>query len=325
MKLSFAACKQAQPNLVNFQVGLTVEHFFRRKDKVIFVMGATGTGKSKLAIDLATRFPAEVINSDKMQVFKGLEIATNKVTEEECRGVPHHLLGFVDPDANFTSADFRHHASTTMDSIVARDRLPIIAGGSNSYIDALVNHDPEFQSRYDWCFLWVDVSLPVLHSFVAERVDKMIQLGLIDEVKRIFNPEANYGRGIRQAIGVPELDLYLRSEPTADEETLDKLMDSAIAEIKENTFRLACRQLQKIHRLNSQWNWRIHRLDATEVFLKRGIEAEKAWERLVAGPSSMIVDEFLYRNDRVVVGQPTTLMAAAAASVPIPAVAAATR
>ncbi|GLT91820.1 hypothetical protein SLE2022_096910 [Rubroshorea leprosula] len=86
-----------------------MEHFFGRKDKVIFVMGAAGTGKSRLAIDLATRFPAEVVNSDKTQVFKGLDIVTNKVTEEECRGVPHHLLGFVDPDAIFTSADFRHH------------------------------------------------------------------------------------------------------------------------------------------------------------------------------------------------------------------------
>ncbi|GLT34442.1 hypothetical protein SLA2020_089540 [Shorea laevis] len=118
--------------LVNFQGGggLTMEHFFYRKDMVIFVMGATGTGKPRLAIYLATRFPAEVVNSDKMQVFKGLDMVTNKVTEEECRGVPHHLLGFVEPDANFTSADFRHHASKAVDSIVTRDRLPIIAGVS---------------------------------------------------------------------------------------------------------------------------------------------------------------------------------------------------
>ncbi|GLT91821.1 hypothetical protein SLE2022_096920 [Rubroshorea leprosula] len=84
--------------------------------------------------------------------------------------------------------DFCHHASKAVDSIVTRDRLPIIAGGSNSYIEALVNDDAEFPLRCECCFLWVDVSLPVLHSFVAERVDKMIQLGLVDEVKQIFKP-----------------------------------------------------------------------------------------------------------------------------------------
>ena len=73
-------------------------------------MGATGTGKSGLAIDLATRFPAEIVNSDKTQVFKGLDIATNKVTEEECKGIPHHLLGVVEPGSNFTATDFRIRA-----------------------------------------------------------------------------------------------------------------------------------------------------------------------------------------------------------------------
>ncbi|GKV19529.1 hypothetical protein SLEP1_g29773 [Rubroshorea leprosula] len=324
MKL-LSTWKQVQ-TLVNFQGGgggLTMKHFFCRKDKVIFVMGATGTGKSRLAIDLATRFPAEVVNSDKMQVFKGLDIVTNKVTEEECRGVPHHLLGFVDQDANFTSADFRHHASKAVDSILTRDRLPIIAGGSNSYIEALVNDDPEFQLRYECCILWVDVSLPVLHSFVAERVDKMIQLGLVDEVKKIFNPTADYSLGIRRAIGVPELDQYIRLEPTADSETRRKLLEDAITKIKENNCLLARRQLQKIHRLYNQWSWRMHRIDATEVFLKRGEEAEVAWERLVAGPSTMIVDQFLYHNNGVVVADPTTVMAAPAVS--IPAVAAASR
>ncbi|KAK0602335.1 hypothetical protein LWI29_032444 [Acer saccharum] len=116
-------------------------------------MGATGTGKSRLAINLATRFPAEIVNSDKIQVFKGLDIATNKVTEEKCKGIPHHLLGVVEPGSNFTATDFRIHAAKAVETIVSRDRLPIIAG-----------------KRYDCCFLWVDVSLPVLYSFVSERV-----------------------------------------------------------------------------------------------------------------------------------------------------------
>ena len=69
---------------------INIEEF---KKKVIFVMGATGTGKSRLSVDLATHFRGEIINSDKMQVYKGLEIVTNKITHTEKQGVRHYLLG----------------------------------------------------------------------------------------------------------------------------------------------------------------------------------------------------------------------------------------
>ncbi|GMI69955.1 isopentenyltransferase 5, Arabidopsis thaliana ISOPENTENYLTRANSFERASE 5 [Hibiscus trionum] len=315
MKLSLSATKLVQPRV---SLGLNLEAFFRRKDKVVFVMGATGTGKSRLAIDLATRFPAEIVNSDKMQVYKGLDILTNKVSEEECRGVPHHLLGIVDPDSNFTSMDFQHRASLAVESIHAEGRLPIIAGGSNSYIEALVSDDPEFRLRCECCFLWVDVSLPVLHSFVSQRVDKMVQAGLVDEAAQMFDPLADYSLGIRRAIGVPELDQYFRGGPTVDAKIRARMLHTAISKIKQNTCTLASRQLQKILRLYNNWNWRMHRIDATEVFLKRGDEADEAWERLVAGPSTMIVDQFLCEQNRV----PTILTSA----VPIAAaVAAASR
>ncbi|KAL2230830.1 UNVERIFIED_CONTAM: Adenylate isopentenyltransferase 5, chloroplastic [Sesamum indicum] len=119
--------------MMNFSVrGMMNKH--QGKDKVVVVLGATGTGKSRLAIDLATRFGAEVINSDKIQVYKGLDIVTNKVRNEECRGVPHHLLGIIDPEMDFTVHDFVHHALLATNAIVQKNRLPIIAGGSNSFI-----------------------------------------------------------------------------------------------------------------------------------------------------------------------------------------------
>ena len=298
MRICMSACKQVQP-LVNFPGGLpgglNMAPLFRR-DKVVIVVGATGTGKSRLAIDLATRFHAEIVNSDKMQVYKGLDIVTNKVTEEECCGVPHHLLGTIDPNSNFSAEDFCHQALSVMESITSHDRLPIIAGGSNSYISALVNHHAEFRMKYECCFLWVDVSLPVLHSFVSERVDKMVEAGLVEEVRRLFDPEADYSRGIRRAIGVPELDQYLRFGARADERTRDQLLKIAISKIKENTCMLAWRQLQKIQRLHGQWEWDMHRLDATGVFLNRGREADEAWNRHVAEPSSNIVRKFLYED-----------------------------
>uniref|UniRef100_M1DGN8 Isopentenyltransferase n=1 Tax=Solanum tuberosum TaxID=4113 RepID=M1DGN8_SOLTU len=76
------------------------------KKKVVFIMGATGTGKSRLSVDLATHFRGEIINSDKMQVYRGLEIVTNKITHAEKQGVGHYLLGEIEPDSNFTAEDF---------------------------------------------------------------------------------------------------------------------------------------------------------------------------------------------------------------------------
>ncbi|KAK8502564.1 hypothetical protein V6N12_013829 [Hibiscus sabdariffa] len=267
MKLSLSSRKLVHPR-VNLGLNLErVETFFRRKDKVVFVMGATGTGKSRLAINLATRFPAEIVNSDKMQVYKGLNILTNKVTEEECRDIPHHLLGIVDPNSNFTSMDFQRHASLAIGSIVANDRLPIVT------------------------------EAPILlHSFVSERVDRMVQAGLLDEVSQMFDPVADYSRGIRRAIGVPELDQYFRGGSSIDAKIRARMLDTAISKIKENTCNLASRQLQKILRLYNQWNWRMHRIDATEVFLKSHNEGDETWERLVVGPSTMIVEQFLYEK-----------------------------
>lgn len=267
----------------------------RQKEKVLIIMGATGVGKSKLSMDLARRFPAEIINSDKMQMFEGLDITTNKITEEEQCGIPHHLLGILNPNDDFTAENFCEVASLAIDSISNRGQLPIIVGGSNSYIEALIDDkDFIFRTRYDCCFLWVDVSMPVLHSFLSDRVDRMIENGMVDEVRNIFDRTADYSKGIRKAIGVPEFDEYFKEETFLDEENRKKALKKAIQKIKDNTCELACRQLKKIHRLRNVKRWNIHRIDATEVFRKCSKPAEEAEEKRVVGPSTTIVAEFLY-------------------------------
>ncbi|GAB2214867.1 hypothetical protein Droror1_Dr00019232 [Drosera rotundifolia] len=109
------------------------------KPKLVVIMGPTGSGKSKLAIDLASQFPIEIINADSMQVYKGLDVLTNKVTVDERNGVPHHLLGTVDSSVEFTSKDFRDSATLLIDEILSRNHLPVIVGGTNFYIQALVS------------------------------------------------------------------------------------------------------------------------------------------------------------------------------------------
>ncbi|KAJ6739036.1 TRNA DIMETHYLALLYLTRANSFERASE [Salix koriyanagi] len=96
----------------------------KKKQKAVFVLGTTATGKSKLSIDLATHFQGEIINSDKIQVYKGLDILTNKVSETERRGVPHHLLGFVEPGEEFTPQDFRNHVHKAMKHIIGNGNTP---------------------------------------------------------------------------------------------------------------------------------------------------------------------------------------------------------
>ncbi|MBA0769702.1 hypothetical protein Gotri_018404 [Gossypium trilobum] len=179
--------------------------------------------------------------------------------EEERCGVPHHLLGEISPYTDFTATDFVDMASHAMDSVLSGGRVPIIAGGSNSYIEALVDdEDFQFRSRYKCCFLCEHVAMPVLHRYVSERVDKMVEMGMVDEVRTFFDANANYAVGIRKAIGVPEFDRYFRAEPYLDKQQRGKLLQEAIQEIKRNTCKLACRQLEKIHRLRNKKNWKVH-------------------------------------------------------------------
>ncbi|KAL5974580.1 hypothetical protein ACLOJK_031250 [Asimina triloba] len=124
------------------------------KPKVVVVMGATGAGKSRLAIDLASFFPVEIINADSMQVYEGLDVLTNKVPLEDRRGVPHHLLGTISANVDFTSKDFRDQAIPWKAEIGREDEqsdlilnhfmnsfdanLPVIVGGTNYYIQLAV-------------------------------------------------------------------------------------------------------------------------------------------------------------------------------------------
>lgn len=257
-------------------------HCYQKKEKIVFILGATATGKSKLSINFATSFPAEIINSDKIQVYKGLDIVTNKMKESDRRGVPHHLLGFIDdPNADFTVHDFCHHVENSISQIKERGRVPIIVGGSNTYIEALVEGN-NFRSKYDCCFIWLDVSLPVLFKYVRKRVDQMVEAGLVDEIREIFEPGADYSRGIRRAIGVPELEPYFLAENSLDNKARrEAFLRDCIEKTKENTCKLVCSQLRKIHRLKNELNWEIRRIDATAVFEKSGIEAEDAWEKVV--------------------------------------------
>lgn len=106
---------------------------------VVVVVGPTASGKSDLAVRLAERFDGEVVNADSMQVYRGMDIGTAKPSAGLLQRVPHHLVGIVTPDVNFTAADFQQAARRVIAEIHARGRLPIVVGGTGLYIRALLH------------------------------------------------------------------------------------------------------------------------------------------------------------------------------------------
>ncbi|XP_069146913.1 adenylate isopentenyltransferase 3, chloroplastic-like [Solanum lycopersicum] len=160
-------------------------------------MGATGTGKSSLSVDVSTHFGGEIINSDKMQVYKGLEIVTKKITHAKKQGLRHYLLGKIELDADFTAENFCLQAVVYIEKLLKTQRVSIIVGASNSYIEKLVE-DPVFmfKYKYDCCFIWINVEQSVLNRGVDMRIDQMVKEWLVDEVRQIFIPDADYTKGI---------------------------------------------------------------------------------------------------------------------------------
>ncbi|XP_052096390.1 tRNA dimethylallyltransferase-like [Mytilus californianus] len=106
---------------------------------LVVILGATGSGKSKLALEIGRLFNAEIISADSMQIYKGLDIITNKVTNEELKQCPHHMIDYLDPlKENHTVVDFRDTAVPIIDKIFKSNKIPIIVGGTNYYIEALM-------------------------------------------------------------------------------------------------------------------------------------------------------------------------------------------
>jgi len=108
------------------------------KPNILVICGPTASGKTALSVELALRFGGEVVSADSMQVYRRMDVGTAKPTPEERKGVPHHMLDVADPQENYSVACYVRDAVPVVDDILARGKLPIIAGGTGLYIDALV-------------------------------------------------------------------------------------------------------------------------------------------------------------------------------------------
>ncbi|KAK6247327.1 hypothetical protein QUC31_018892 [Theobroma cacao] len=187
-------------------------------------------------------------------------------------------------------------------------------------------------SRYNCCFICVDAAMPVLDRYVEHRVDCMIDAGLLDEVYDIYNPNADYTLGLRQAIGVREFGNFLRVylSDGRDDETSDSsdgtplklstrmddkllkenirailksssenpqkiLLEEAIDKVKANTRRLVRRQKRRLNQLHKLFGWNINYVDATESISGK---LDECWAVQVVGPAVKIIGSFLNEDDR---------------------------
>ncbi|QTJ54652.1 tRNA (adenosine(37)-N6)-dimethylallyltransferase MiaA [Dolosigranulum pigrum] len=126
-------------------------------EKVIVIVGPTAVGKTALGVRLAQLFNGEVISGDSMQVYRGLDIGTAKVTDAEKGDVPHHLIDVRDVDEPYTASDFQQMGRTKINEITAREHIPIVVGGTGLYIESLLYNmshgeadpDPDFRTEME--------------------------------------------------------------------------------------------------------------------------------------------------------------------------------
>ena len=253
-----------------------------RGEGVLILAGPTASGKTELAIELAQRYGAEIVNGDSRQIYRGMPVGTAAPNDEQLRAVPHHLLGFLDPGERYSAARFATDALAAIRHIHARGKRAIVVGGTGFYLRALVGgvalapqyddalrerlaketttHSPEFlhewlvrrdparaamlhpSDRYrvvraleialaqpqqvtrdeplpslssegcTWLLAVLVVPLESLDRRIAERTDRMLADGLLDEAERIGADAV-----AANAVGYPEALAYLRGWSTRDE------------------------------------------------------------------------------------------------------------
>lgn len=275
------------------------------KIPVVVIAGPTGVGKTATSIEVAKRTNGEIISADSMQIYRGMDIGTAKVTQDEMQGVPHHMINIVDPSENFSVYRFVSECKKAVADISSRGKLPIIAGGTGLYIDSFLNDidftkvhsDEEYRtylaslasqkgneyvhdmlrqvdsesaekihpnnlkrviraleyhkvtqstisshneetkkkpSPYNCAYICLTRNRDELYERIDKRVDVMLSMGLVDEVKSLISSGVSTECTSMQALGYKEIADCLSGKLTLDE---------AVDIIKRDSRRYAKRQL----------------------------------------------------------------------------------
>lgn len=162
-------------------------------NKVIVVCGPTASGKTALAVELAKIYGGEVISADSMQIYKDMDIASAKATPEEQQGIPHHLLGFLEPTESFSVADYVKLCGEAVRGVISRGKVPIICGGTGLYISSFADNLTFDDSEQDFAFR------EKMRKFAAEHGNAALleKLRAVDPETAGTLHENNVGRIIR--------------------------------------------------------------------------------------------------------------------------------
>lgn len=117
--------------------------FLEKREKLVVILGPTAVGKTAMSIQLAKRFSGEIISGDSMQIYRGMDIGTAKITKEEMEGIPHHLIDIKNPDESFSAYEFQQLVRRKITEITTRNSLPMIVGGTGLYIQSVI-YDYQF-------------------------------------------------------------------------------------------------------------------------------------------------------------------------------------
>lgn len=144
-------------------------------NRVIVVVGPTASGKTRLAVEIAKKYGGEIVSADSMQIYKYMDIGTAKPTEDEMQGIPHHLISIVDPTDTFTLHDYLLRAKQTVNDILARGKVPVMAGGTGLYVTSFIENiclsDASSDTEY--------------REYLAERVRREGSEKLLSELAEI--------------------------------------------------------------------------------------------------------------------------------------------
>ncbi|MED4567869.1 tRNA (adenosine(37)-N6)-dimethylallyltransferase MiaA, partial [Bacillus atrophaeus] len=129
----------------------------KTKQPVVILVGPTAVGKTNISIQLAKALNAEIISGDSMQIYRGMDIGTAKISEREMNGIPHHLIDILDPSEPFSTADYQRLVRSKIKEISERGKLPMIVGGTGLYIQSVLYdytfteeaNDPAFRKKME--------------------------------------------------------------------------------------------------------------------------------------------------------------------------------
>ena len=223
------------------------------REKLVVILGATSTGKSSLALELARRFDTEIISADSMAVYKRFNVGTAKPTQADLERVPHHLINILDAEDKFSVGEFVRLARPIITALNLRGRIPIVAGGTGLYIQALVegyelsagkslisHYKRTGELIYTAQIYGLTTERAELYDRINQRTEKMFADGLIDEVKSLLASGISPAAQAMRGIGYKEAVEYLQGDATLDE---------TISKVAQATRNFAKRQLTWYRRM----------------------------------------------------------------------------